>query len=59
MEVIEVKYVTDEMIFPIYGIILVFNNAPFYIKKIVTPISGESRNSIPPAIWWRSRVYLL
>ena len=50
MEVIEVKYVTDEMIFPIYGIILVFNNAPFYIKKIVTPISGESRNSIPPAI---------
>ena len=31
------------MIFPISETIRIFNNTPFYMKKIGTPISGESR----------------
>ena len=31
------------MIFPISGTIRIFNYIPFYMKKIGTPISGESR----------------
>ena len=43
MQVIKVKNVTDEMIFPISETIRIFNNALFYMKKSGTPISGESR----------------
>ena len=47
MQVIKVKNVTDEMISPISETIRIFNSAPFYMKKIETPISGESRKSNP------------
>ena len=47
MEVLKVKNVADEMIFPISGTIRVFNNAPCYMKKIGTPISLESRKVNP------------
>ena len=39
----KIKNVTDEMIFPISGTIRIFNNTPFYMKKIGSPISEESR----------------
>ena len=35
------------MIFPISGTIRIFNNTPFYMKKIGTQISGESRKLKP------------
>ena len=36
------------MIFPISETIHIFDNAPFYMKKIGCPISGESRKLNPP-----------
>ena len=35
------------MIFPISGTIRIFDNVPFYMKKIGTTISGESRKLEP------------
>ena len=35
------------MIFQISGTIRIFDNVPFYMKKIGTTISGESRKSEP------------
>ena len=36
------------MIFQISGTIRIFDNVPFYMKKIGTTISGESRKLNPP-----------
>ena len=36
------------MIFPIPWTTRIFNNTPFYMKKIGTPILGESRKLNPP-----------
>ena len=44
---VKIKNVTDEMIFPVSGTIRIFNNTAFYLKKIGTMISGESRKLNP------------
>ena len=44
---IKIKNATAEMIFPVSGKIRIFNNTPFYLKKIGTMISGESRKLNP------------
>ena len=44
---VKIKNVTDEMIFPVSGTIRIFNNTAFYLKKIGTMVSGESRKLNP------------